>query len=794
MAGFDNEVIYADNVDFSGAFPVEPRVLADGQLLIGSTATPNIKVGTLASSNGTITITNGSGTIDLVASATGVAQTLTGNAGVATPAAGNINVVTANTTVRFVGAADDLTQDFDLTNLIQGSPGTFIAGGIANVGYGSSALRDVSTGSTNTAVGYQAGRDISTSVGNTALGSTALAFASLSSSNTGIGLDSLGNLAFGLGANTAVGLSSLLNIQSGNNNIALGVNAGNNHTLADSNNIVIGNLGATGESNTIRIGTTGSGTAQQNRIFLAAVTGVTVAGSAPIGVDTNGQLSSLGFGTAAQVFTSNGPATSPTWQAASASGAITTLTGNTGGALTPTAGNMNIQTSNSTVVFAGSGSTLTQNFNLTNLILGSSIPSLAGGTANTGIGSNVLNALTSGVSNTCAGFGAGDNINSGNENTCYGRNSGGILTVGGQNVCVGLSAGASLTGGSSNVFIGRNTGNSFSNSVNNNICIGDQVTGSGAVSNSIRIGGTHTTCFIDGIESVTVAASAPVGVNSSDQLSSLGFGTAGQLFVSGGAGVSPAFASSAAADFSFTSSTAGGTRSLTVSNTDNTNSATTAVAIVSVGGTSAGDAYDRYVVGSTRSYAVGIDNSDTQAFVINTATAANATPSTGNQLMKITGGGNRTLPLNSCFSADVFNSVTNTTGDGTEYFIIFDNEASPFFDQNANYDTTTGVFTAPVAGKYQVNAKVTMNNLAAAHNQAYLTVKVGGTNYSSNRINPGACRDAGNMLTMQISFVVALAASATVAVALLVSGGTKVVGIEGANFSSYSNFSACLVS
>ena len=65
MAGFDNDVMYASNVDFSGAATVAATVTTNGQLLIGSTAAPNIRVGTLASAAGTITITPGAGTINL---------------------------------------------------------------------------------------------------------------------------------------------------------------------------------------------------------------------------------------------------------------------------------------------------------------------------------------------------------------------------------------------------------------------------------------------------------------------------------------------------------------------------------------------------------------------------------------------------------------------------------------------------------------------------------------------------------------------------------------------------------
>lgn len=61
------QVMYADNVDFSGSGSnnVESRVTTNGQLLIGSTTAPHIKVGTLTSTGNTLAITTGSGTINL---------------------------------------------------------------------------------------------------------------------------------------------------------------------------------------------------------------------------------------------------------------------------------------------------------------------------------------------------------------------------------------------------------------------------------------------------------------------------------------------------------------------------------------------------------------------------------------------------------------------------------------------------------------------------------------------------------------------------------------------------------
>lgn len=68
-SGFSNDILVAENVDFSGGFPVTGKVVSDGQLLIGADDFPNIRVGSLTS-DGSITITPGPGTIQLTTSTT----------------------------------------------------------------------------------------------------------------------------------------------------------------------------------------------------------------------------------------------------------------------------------------------------------------------------------------------------------------------------------------------------------------------------------------------------------------------------------------------------------------------------------------------------------------------------------------------------------------------------------------------------------------------------------------------------------------------------------------------------
>jgi hypothetical protein len=62
MAGFDNDIMFANNVDFRGVEPVVGQVTTNGQLLIGSTASPNIRVN-VPTINANGNIQTGAGTL-----------------------------------------------------------------------------------------------------------------------------------------------------------------------------------------------------------------------------------------------------------------------------------------------------------------------------------------------------------------------------------------------------------------------------------------------------------------------------------------------------------------------------------------------------------------------------------------------------------------------------------------------------------------------------------------------------------------------------------------------------------
>ena len=270
----------------------------------------------------------------------------------------------------------------------------------------------------------------------------------------------------------------------------------------------------------------------------------------------------FGTGTAGQVLTSNGTAVAPTFQTVSVS---VTLTGDTGGAISPSAGNFNIianqpsNTCGASVLFSGAGSTLTLNASdvASNTFFGNLAGSLSINTANlcSGFGEGALAANTDGV--FCNAFGASclnscnANVNNGFGTNCLFNLSSGIQNCGfghaalfstgtssnntaigyismlnylngnGSNTSVGFNSLVALQTGESVIAVGANAGTNYSTSESSNIVIGNL--GTAAESNVIRIGtqgagvAQQNQCFIAGIDGATVTGAA-VLCSSSGQL------------------------------------------------------------------------------------------------------------------------------------------------------------------------------------------------------------------------------------------------------------------------------------
>lgn len=188
MAGFDNDILFCPNVDFVGAStPHVGQITTDGQLLVGSTALPNIRTGILTSPGTSITIGYVSPNITLDVNGAAVGQTITGDAGGAlSPTAGNWNIfggvgistsgVGSTLTINSTGGMDWNTTAVNVANMaVNNGYFCIAAGGNLTLGLPAvSALGDVVSVSLDGATSWQitqaAGQQIRVGSSTTTLG------------------------------------------------------------------------------------------------------------------------------------------------------------------------------------------------------------------------------------------------------------------------------------------------------------------------------------------------------------------------------------------------------------------------------------------------------------------------------------------------------------------------------------------------------------------------------------------------------------------------------------------------
>ncbi len=147
---------------------------------------------------------------------------------------------------------------------------------------------------------------------------------------------------------------------------------------------------------------------------------------------------------------------------------------------------------------------------------------------------------------------------------------------------------------------------------------------------------------------------------------------------------------------------------------------------------------------------------------------------------------NATQPM---FSAYRSSAATNVTGDGTYYTVIFNTEV---FDQGGNYNNATGIFTAPIAGRYFFTAQVMMNVLSSGHTGCSIKIITSNKTFFGGVVNPYATRSATGERTVNIFGMVDMSASHTAYIDFAVSGSTKTVGIYGST-TLYTSFSGGLL-
>lgn len=247
-------------------------VATNGQIPIGSTGADPV-LANITSTGGSVTITNGPGTINLETTNEGI-QDIAGNSGTATGSTVTVSVAANNGTPRFTASGS--TNSIAFTD----SQG--------NTGIGSSStLGNITTGTNNSVFGAAGAAQLTEGIQNVAVG------------------------------------TGTLRVTTGSNNVAIGRNAGNAYTSSESNNILLGtSTGVLGENNTLRIGNaTGTGTGQLNSAFICGINGNTLGGT-PLSVTIDPSTNQLGV-----VTLTNGDVTGP---GSSTDNAIVRFDGTTG--------------------------------------------------------------------------------------------------------------------------------------------------------------------------------------------------------------------------------------------------------------------------------------------------------------------------------------------------------------------------------------------------------------------------------------------------------------------------------
>lgn len=142
-----------------------------------------------------------------------------------------------------------------------------------------------------------------------------------------------------------------------------------------------------------------------------------------------------------------------------------------------------------------------------------------------------------------------------------------------------------------------------------------------------------------------------------------------------------------------------------------------------------------------------------------------------------------------CFFAFSNTAVTNKTGDGTGYIIIFGTER---FDQDNNFDGTS-TFTAPVTGKYLFTCNCCVQNLVAT-STLFLYLGIAGTSaFTYPFVNTSYTNAVAGNGFITGSTIVNMTAGDTAQVTVAVGGGAKSVGVFGGAADGRTSFAGMLV-
>lgn len=199
-----------------------------------------------------------------------------------------------------------------------------------------------------------------------------------------------------------------------------------------------------------------------------------------------------------------------------------------------------------------------------------------------------------------------------------------------------------------------------------------------------------------------------------------------------------------------------------------------------------GDAYILFDVGegSDQAFEVGV-NSDQANHLQIQITPGNAPPllmdgvvawdMTPGSIGPGSDAGCISTPLQPAFLVQLTTSATNVTGNGTTYSFGTSGGGATTteFDQGTHITSPGGVvtFTAPIDGKYQFNASITMSSLVLTMTSVNLILVTTTRNYFGQSFNIGAVKDSTDKASVSLSAMTQMSTGDTAILHVIIAGG-----------------------
>jgi hypothetical protein len=169
----------------------------------------------------------------------------------------------------------------------------------------------------------------------------------------------------------------------------------------------------------------------------------------------------------------------------------------------------------------------------------------------------------------------------------------------------------------------------------------------------------------------------------------------------------------------------------------------------------------------------------------NTGFASNATTVTG----RVFDCGICVTPKQPSFCAYTSGALTNVTGDGTSYTVVFGTER---YDVGSNYNNSTGIFTAPYTGKYLFTTTIQPEQIDATQSDYIYNLQTSNNTYNMLRSNQGVIRLNTSYTAINGAVMADMDAADTAQVTIAISQiGGKTVDFSSS--STYDWFSGILI-